>query len=63
MPSPPPKRKTQLFMEPEDIRLLKAEAAASGLSTSDLVTVMLVRRIAERQAKFAQLRKHANRGR
>jgi hypothetical protein len=49
MPTPPPKRKTTVFLEPDDIRLLKTEAALSGLTASELVAEMLRKRISERQ--------------
>ena len=46
MPSPPPKKSTQLYLKAEEIRSLKAEAAASGISASELVIEMLEARLA-----------------
>lgn len=46
MPSPPPLKRTTLHMKEEVIRALKAEAAASGVSTSELVEEMLRVRLA-----------------
>ncbi len=46
MPSPPPKKKTTLFLKEETIRGLKTEAAMSGICTSELVEEMLRVRLA-----------------
>lgn len=46
MPSPPPKKRTTLHLKADEIRLLKSEAAASGLSASELVAEMLHVRLA-----------------
>ncbi len=53
MPSPPPKKKTTLFLTAEQIRALKAEAALSGLSASELVEEMLrVRQASTRKPRL-----------
>ena len=50
MPSPPPKKRTTLHLTADVIRSLKAEAAMSGVTVSDLVAEMLN----ERRARFRQ---------